>query len=742
VDTSIEKEISLKEIIKILKRRRAYILWIIGIALTLSAIYCTFATRRYDSVGIIEVQSSGVDALGLGQMAGGASGLGGGLDANIVVETQADILKSEALALRTAEALNLEQTRDYEPGGRLHRLFHTKIVQEPGTLADSPERQEKFFKTFSKNLKVAPETGTRLIDIQFENSDPKLAAAVVSRLGQELIDFTYQNRFDATNVASQWLGAQMGDIRKQAEELQAEVLKLQEQTGVYSLGSTDDEGRETAYSSLLDRLRDTTRALTAAQQDRILKGAIVKAIDSGNAEMVSGLAGVSLGGSTQAIGPSMAVLQHLREDLSSHQTELSQTEAKFGSAYPRVGQLQASIAILQQQIKDETGRISNRAHNDYRISSELEQQLELSLQKLNAQASELNNKAVRYAIVKREAQDAREMYEDLLKHLREAGVLEGLKSSNITIVDAGHIAATPRVPNIPLTMLSALIGSLFAGIVLALVVDSLDRRIHHVEDLEMLDGVTLLGITPKHPFVQITKADPRIICIREPQSSYTESLRAIRTSVLLSRGDKPPQVILVTSSIPGEGKTDLSTNMAAIFAFSGERKILLIDGDMRRSSIHKRIGVESKPGLSELLAGQTKEPFIQHPPDIPQLSVLAAGLVPPNPAELLSSDALTRWISVWRQQYDTIIIDATPVLPVTDAILFHTHADLTILLARSNVTDKEMILRSYNLLRQTGHTHIGTVLNAINPKDESYGRYYGYYGYRNSAYSGVEDKDA
>jgi capsular exopolysaccharide synthesis family protein len=228
------------------------------------------------------------------------------------------------------------------------------------------------------------------------------------------------------------------------------------------------------------------------------------------------------------------------------------------------------------------------------------------------------------------------------------------------------------------------------------------------------------------------------MALREPLSTFTEAMRAIRTSVLLARGDEPPRVILVTSAIAGEGKTVFSTNLAVVLALQGQR-VLIVDTDMRRGVLSSQLKLPRGPGLSGVLAGQAQDPPLYRVPGVAHLDALQAGLVPPNASELLSSETMRRWLSIWRDQYDFIVLDGTPVLPVTDAVILDTLADMTILLARSNYTERPQVERSYNILKHNGNRYIGVVLNGIDPHDQSYNGYYGYYGYRKNAYADHEE---
>lgn len=717
----------------------------LGVTLSLliaTGVYCAVCTRRYEATGVLQVQKEGADALGLDSLMSGGDDPSDALDLNVNLETQASILQSDTLALRTIEELHLENNKDFQrkwsPIAWFTDLISPKATPDlPGaTLEDSPKRRQRMLEIFSKHLKVKTLSGTRLIEVDYLNPDPKVAAAVVNTLMQSLTDYNFQTRYNATNQASVWLNSQLGDLRKQAEGLQAQVEDLQKESGVYSFGITDQQGRVEAYSAILDRLQQSTLALQQAEQNRILKEAIAKAAESGNAEMISGLAGNTPGGGS-SVNNSLAVIQTLREQEGTQQAALQQAEVKYDSAYPKVAELRGSIAGTEKAIQEETARLKKRAQSDYEIAQQSENTIRAHYEGDKKQADLLNNKAIEYTIVLQEATDSRQLYEDLLKHLKEAGVLAGLRSSNLTVVDPGRTPAKPKYPNVPLFMCGALFGGFFLGCCSGLMADTLDNKINSVPELEELLGAKLLGAMPQFAALRgggsgRPQDQAAVMALRAPQSTYAEAMRAIRTSLLLARRDNPPKVIQITSSIAGEGKTTFSANLSTIMALQGWR-VLVVDTDMRKSTLGQQLGLSSTtgPGLSALLAGHVKEPPVKQVSGSPTLHAILAGQVPPNPAELLDSQSMRSWLNKWREQYDFVVLDSPPILPVTDAVILDSLADLSVMLVRGGTVERTQVERSYHMLRQNGKHYIGVVFNGINAKQDGY---YGYYGYRDEAY--------
>ena len=744
MNTELETEPTLRDLVQIYRRRRAVVYGITAIICILTAFYCIVCTRRYEATSTIQVQKEGADIGGIEDLL--SSGAGGGgddpLSANIEIQTQTSILQSDTLALRTIDALKMEQTQDFRSHFNLIGWVFGKISPSGAAdsagadLSNSPRRRGKALAIFAKNLKVKPISGTRIIEIDYTNPDPNLAAAVVNSLTHGLADYGYQTRYDATSSASKWLGDQLGDLRKSSEDLQGKVVGLQRQSGVYSLGTVDATGKEQAYSGVLDQLQQATAALALAQQNRILRGAIARAAESGDAEMLSGLAGNSVGLAGSGAGNSLALIQALRQQETAQAAALKQTQEKFGSAYPKLAEMQSNLSQIQQSIQDEIGRLRKRAESDDAVATQTEAKIRQTYDQAKNRADVLNDKAIEYVIVKQEAEQSRNLYEDLLKRLKEAGVVQGLKSSNITIVDPGRAPGQPKTPNVPVYMAIAIFGGWVIGCFCGFLVHTLDNRIDTVHDLEAILKHSPLGVLPEMPLPSIAKGKG-VLALADPTSTYVEALRAVRSALLLSRTGAPPKVILITSSIAGEGKSFCSLNLAGLLAQSG-RRTLLVDTDLRRGTLRKRLDLPHGPGLSDLLAGQLTEQPVLAVEGIENLYVLIAGRRPPNPTDLLESDALKAWLEQVKEDYDFIILDSAPVLPVTDSVALNVLADVTLLIVRSRLTERPQLQRSYTLLSRGGNHYVGVVLNGLSASDSSY---YGYYGYRKYAYAYTNDEE-
>lgn len=738
---------------RLLKRRKKIIFISLAVCLALATLRCLTATRLYLSSGEIQIQKETSGDFGLGNGVMGENGTtGDSLDYSVTLQTQAQILQSETLALQVIKDMDLENREFYVKGKAGHGIqlipswvYFWRKPSEPMSVPidEAPNRRAKSLKEYFARLKVKPISGTRLIDIDFLATDPRLAAEVVNHLVQAYSQYSFQSRFAATQQSSNFLNTQLTQLKKDAEDAQAKAVALQRESGMF--------GQDEAHNVVLSRLQSLNDAMTSATTNRILKEAIYQAARNGDPELISSLGGNTAGGANQQ---SFSLLQNLRNQESTIKAQIDQDKTKYGENFPKLVSERAQLQAVESSIQAEVNRIAGRAKSDYDIAARTESQARAAFEGQKVLANDLNDKAIAYSLAKQEADESRNLYESLLGKLKQAGVLEGLKSSNVVIVRAGMVPPTdsPKKPNIPLYYAAAIAGGLFFGLVAAVAKDLSDNTFHSLAEIEQFLGLPMLGILPHFDrgagkkkglgsgntslAIKDSSAAGGAAIIQaasRPDSVFVESLRTLRTSLLLSRSGSVPQVILVTSSLQGEGKSTLSLNLAGVFAQQGGR-VLLVDADLRTTTLQKRLGLSEKQGLSAALSSEAVAPVPMKLEQIPNLSVLGGGAVPPFPAELLGSKRMRDLVAKWRTEYDFIFIDSPPLLPVTDAVVLSQIADATLLVVRHGVTEKQAVQRSFRALsrQMPSDAILGVVLNAVSKDSaESYG-YYGYQGLGNS----------
>jgi len=680
---------------------------------TLAAIVSFRMTPVYMASGQLAIYRESSDSLGLS----GGKGIGDSWDdwdSNIDLDTQVKVLQSDALAMQVINTLHLDANAAFA-GPQAAQARQERNSPVPRT---DDARDTALLSRFHGALKVSIVPRTRVVELRFTSTDPKLAAEVVNTVANAYIDQNFKTKFEATTRTSEWLSRQLADLQVKVEASQEKLVRYQKEHGILGL----DE-KQNIITSKLDQLN---KELTLTETDRIQKEASYRLAASGDPQYLT--------------RERNALLERLHGQLSDLTTQYAALNTQYGPSYPKVQEINNQIHQTELAIQAEIHSIGRKVKADYDTALQREKMLRAALDQQKQQANQLNESAIEYNILKRDVETNRQLYEGLLQKLKEAGISAGLRSSNVRIVDAARVPVAPAKPDIPRNILMGLLVGLTGGFVLAFVRETLDNSVRTPEQVEVIANLPTLGIIPlsamagshrgrqlalpanTHPVSKV-----EIVAHSRPKSDMAESYRALRTAILLSCPGGPPKVLLVTSALPKEGKTTTSINTAIVLAQRGSR-VLLIDADLRRPSIHRAMGISSARGLSTMLsrdAGAAE--YITAAPGVPNLSVLPAGPLPPQPAELLGSAAFQQYLTLWRTQFDHIVIDTPPVLSVTDAVLLSVVADRVLLVIRSDQTTKHALRRSRELLLRVNANVLGVVVNAVNVHaPDAY--YYYYYG--------------
>ncbi len=709
---SHDDQFSIVQLWRVLQKRRWLVLGSLAAFVALATAVSLVLPKRYDASSRLLLDLEGSEDLGLDQVV-----MPIGIDLDTKLQTQIRIVQSDTIAVSVIKQLGLYR----------HQGFVGKQAVAPARDFDSLDLRTRAQLTNalhrSLNVQLIPKT--EILEIHFRSGDPKLAADVANAVANTYIEHNFQTKYQATLQTSEWLTKQLDDVRKNAEGAQEKVISYQKKMGLL--------GTDESHNIIVDRLEQMNKALSEAEGDRIVKEAKYRIAMTENPELIANIAPESLLGA-------------LYKQRAESRSEYAQLAAKYGVAYPRVIQLQSQLSELDSSIAEELGKISETLRTEYRAALKSEQMLQAALEKQKDDAFKMNQDAIQYGIMRREVESSRDLYEGLLKKLKEAGILAGLKSSNINIVDQASIPVEPVEPRIPLNIALGSMGGLLFGLALAFVVENVDSSIRTPEDIETYCSLPSLGIIPS---VAITRpdrtAEKSLVGTRQPQlilpvtmehrnSGSAEAFRALRTSLLLSSPGAPPQVILVTSAMMQEGKSFTSLNLAVVLSQTGQ-KVLLVDSDMRRPAINKYLGLSTNRGLSACLAGtEDSAAMIMSLEEIPGLHVMPAGHMPPYPSEMLASEAMPQLVRGWREQFRYIVIDTPPVLAVTDAVVCARIADAVVLVARSEKTGRQSLVRARDLLKKVRANIAGVVVNDLSFDSVEYRQYYGYYGNDHQGY--------
>ena len=719
------------------------------------AIFVTMRTVPvYDATATIELNKSGAGSLdlGLGDVTGQQLGAGGDLQTDLQTETA--ILQGDSLALAVIKKLKLASQPPFL--GK-----NSKAAEQTTEIDESPQIRSRLLGIFKSGLKVKPTRGTRLIQVTYESHDPKQAAQIANALIDSYKSQYLQSHYDATSEASDWLTKQLSELKTNVEDSEKKLTDFEKESGILSFqtgpGGASAGGGE-IHSVVIQKLDALNTELTVAEANRIEKEAIYRLAQTGNDNAI-----LALGSNPSAIqsnslvftqGGGTSALQILQQKQNELKVSLADASTTYGANNRHLKDIQIQISALNDQIHQEMLDIVKRAQADFMLAQQTEDEIRRRFNEQQVEASKLNEKTVEFAVLSQEASSRKKLYEDLYTKLQEANVSAGVKATNITIVDPARPQAAPVRPQPRSNFMLSILYGIFLGLGAAFLVDNLDRTVINPLEVEEITGRPVIGIIPtfgestglygygarrrrerREADADAVPATRPIWMLDHPESVAAEAFRSLRTSIILSRPGGGPRVILVTSCVPGEGKTTVAANLAVAFA-QHSKKVIIVEADMRRPRMQHALDVTNEAGLSNVLSGSlVLDEAIVRGVYVPTLDILAAGPRPPMPSEILGSGAFDELLVQLRSRYDVVMIDSPPALLLTDAVSIATKTDATIWISQAGVVTRPYLARAAQLIERNGMPVIGFVLNRMNRKVDPYGYGYGYeYSYYGSYY--------
>jgi succinoglycan biosynthesis transport protein ExoP len=706
-------EVTLSDAVTTLRKRK----WIV-IALALCGVlYGIYKGRTqprlFTAEGRIEIRAGSANQYRVS----GVSDGGG----TVRLNSEVVILKSDTLLFTVAEDMDLANNPAF-----------LGIPSRPAVRANyaDPAVHEAIVGQLAGVINILPINKTDLVMISARTGNARLSADIVNKLIEEYITRSFKSRVEATIRASNFMTKELDDLKHEVETSQAQVIDLQKRLGVVAIDPT--------HSQISSTLEALTTASSTAELARILAESRYR--------VLIGMDRNALDQTVANAEPNVAAshLSGLRAERDTTYATLASLTAAggLGPKNPQVLALQANISELDKQIAEEQTRVIAQAKETLVAAQANENATRGALEAEKTAAEKLRDDIVEYSIHQREFESERTLYEGLLERLRTATVQAGLESTEIEIIDQALPPSSPSLESRSSLILTDTFAAIVIGMILAFLIESLDTGLRSVADIESVSGLPSLALIPRArrtgvDVSNLSVAQRNLGSLSSPKSQFTESFRALRTSLLLSTAGRMPQVILLTSATPSEGKTTVSTNLACVFAQNNVR-VLLIDGDLRRPTIHHRLGLNGKVGLTSVLTGtSTLEQAVQNLPEVPTLDILVSGPVPPFPTEMLSSQTMTDLMAYTRGIYTHIIIDSPPLLSVTDGVVMASTSDAVVLIVRHGRSGRQTVRRARDLLLRSHAPITGVAINAV---DLSSPEYYGYYGY--SAYAGYGSSNA
>jgi polysaccharide biosynthesis transport protein len=604
-------------------------------ALILAAVITFLMTPVYRSTASIQIDREAMNVTGNDglQPQEGNSGLE-------FYQTQYELLASRSLAERVVNTLNLSGETGFSSGAS-PSLFGTLkalvmgVEPEPETENSLEGQNSRVIDRLIKSMSVAPVRGSRVVKINIDHTNPELAQKVANGYAEVFIADNLDRRYDASSYARKFLEERIQQLKVRLEDSERQLVKYAEDQGLINL----DDNKTLAGTDL----EAINVKLSEARNERLKLELLWQ-----QAQQTSGLG-------LQQILDSDAIKANrkLRTELAA---EYQQKLGIFKPAFPAMIQLRNQIKELDRQVESEVQSIKDSIQSQYEAAKGQEEDLQSQLEQTKTEVVDQRGRTIQYNILKREVDTNRTLYDGLLQRYKEIGVSGAVGTNNISIVDRATLPEKPRSPNLTLNLALAFVAGLLGGVLTALGLDYLDDTFKSPEDIEQQLGLSVIGIVPKpRPGVTIDEE------MFEPRSGAAEAIRSLRTGLQFATSDGLPRTLVVTSSKPSEGKTTTTIALAKSLADLG-MNVLLIDGDLRNASIHKRVRCGNELGLSNYLTGSKMPEEVVQNIGIDRLVVMTSGPLPPNPAELLAGPKMLSLLTLGAESFDIVLIDGPPVM--------------------------------------------------------------------------------
>lgn len=743
-----EGSINLRELWRRIKRRKWLIVLIVSIATIMTAVEAARQKNIYQATATIEVGKNNQMVLKTGDLIIEND--------NSQVETALFLLTSYPLLEDAAATLNLSQNPAFLDVAKERSFWdvlkkrldkdNVDAARESGQQEVEEIGEVSFKRTPEESKQLAPYVNilregvttkqlrdSKLVKLSFTHTNPEIAALVVNGIAKTFMERSYLRKTERFSNTSDWLSRSTRELEAQMQKAEQALADYTRANGIFST-----EGKEDLTSTKLASLYDQTMR---AETDRLIKQSLYEEVRQGR------VAQLPEAFSNQATSD-------LQRKLSELTVAAAQLNAKFGADNPRVVEVKDQMAALQEEIGKTRGQLADKLKADYERAQRDEVSLKAALGRAKAEAVQQNQTAIQFNILKQNVETAKTLYTDFLQKTRQADVEKAQQARDVDIAEPARLPDTPIGPQRSRAVMLTFLLSLAASIGLCFLLDHLDNTIKTVDDVNRYVHLSTLGVIPAldsgvgrrlggsrkaslngkagTAAIQASNA----LAKGDAGASVAEAYRMLRTSILLAAAGHPPKTILMTSSQPGEGKTTTSVNTGICLSQMGA-KVLIIDADMRRPRVHKMFGLNHRRGLSNYLSSDLLLKNVVQPTKIPNLWVLPSGIVPPNSADLLSSEKMHTMLQKLSSHFDHILIDSPPISSVTDPVLLSRLVDGVVMVIHGGKSSREMVNHARQELYNVGAKIFGVVLNNVNIQRDGYDYYY----YRRYQYEYARDSN-
>jgi capsular exopolysaccharide synthesis family protein len=547
---------------------------------------------------------------------------------------------------------------------------------------------------------VEPVPETYVVEVRVTHDDPKDAALWANTLADVYMDYSIEGQVETAKRAYQWVTDRLAETQTGMQEAQDRLIESYEGQDLFV-----PEGSVSAITTSITKLNEDHIQAQARRIDLEAQlGEFAEMRRRGRP--VDAIPQVGGDGRVAEINAQVQALS----------LDLAKLREKYKEGHPEVQRVQVQMQQLRKDKEARIGEIEESLRAEYRQLQRREAELKDAIDAHKGKAAEQSRKLTELESLKKQAESRAGLYSVLLQKLNETNIAASIQNNNVRLLDRAIVPSSPVWPRKRQIALLSLVGGLLLGAAFVLARDALDNTLKDADDVERHLHLDLLASIPRYG--------------KEDTALATEAYQNLRTALLFARRGESGQVVLVTGTAPGEGKTTTLLNVAKLLAVSGE-SVVVVDGDLRRANLHVRLGVPREPGLTDLFLKSVELTTLVRATKVARLAVITAGPLPPNPPALLAREELGRALEQLRRHYRWVLVDSPPVAAVTDALLLARHADATLLVVQQNKVDRAMVKRSLSALRKVTPHVIGAVLNAVDVRSKGY---YGYahYGSRRS----------
>ncbi|MCB9945283.1 MAG: polysaccharide biosynthesis tyrosine autokinase [Geminicoccaceae bacterium] len=733
----VEDQLNPRALLRALWRRKGVVIGMIGLMTSVALIYSLTATQLFRAETLVRIQSGKPNVIELPE-------IGGKFEADAsTIESEVELLESEAFASRMVDKLNLIEDAEFnnsldpdrQPFWKKHdwRTWLPSSVNAylfggkggavdgvyTGSLADGETARSRTIANFLDKLSVEQVSRSYVLQIRFSAEQPDKAAMIANAIADSYIVGQLETKFKAGHQATDWLRDRVDEMRQKLVAAEQRIVDLKNAKGIAGEGRIDP---------IQQQIGQINGQLAQAQATRAEAEARFNQVQS----LLRSSGGIGAAANVLT-SPLMADLRQQETELSRKMSELSTV---YGPRHPQMVNLKAEVRSVRAKMVEEVERIVQDLSNEVDVARAREQELRRSLGGLESQVRGQEVSSVELRDLEREASSAREIYESFLQRLREVSETQGLQQADATVLSPAAVPVDPSWPNRKLIVLLGFAGGLVIGCVLAFVVERWDSDFGYrsAEEVQASLGIRALALVPDLTRRETRDMSAEEYILKKPQSAFAESLQRIRTSIFLSDRSRATRTVLVTSSVPVEGKSLVSASLARQSARSG-LNTLLIDADLRRPRLHEVVRVSNTNGLADILYGDLSMAEAIRVDEKSGMKFIPAGMAPVSPPDLFRSDRMRLLLDMVSAKFDLIIIDSPPVGAVSDSLILSPQVDKTLYVVRWQETPRNVAQSGIQQVVESGGDLAGIVLSRVNIKKHAQ------YGYADSgSYSGSYGK--